>query len=135
MPVLRVLAVDDNAINLMVLEQLLASLGHSVSKASGGEAALDALAEERFDLVLTDIQMPAMTGSQLLLHIRAAPGPNQDVPVIALTADVTSGGRQRYLDEGFTEHASKPIQLQDLLHAILRAVSEPPTESPAERVA
>jgi CheY-like chemotaxis protein len=46
--------------------------------------------------------------------------------VIALTADVTSGGRQRYLDQGFTEHAAKPIQLQDLLGAIIRAVSAGP---------
>ncbi|MDZ4373013.1 MAG: ATP-binding protein [Phenylobacterium sp.] len=131
---LRVLAVDDNAINLMVLEQLLTSLGHTVAKAAGGEAALDALADETFDLVLTDIQMPAMTGSQLLTRIRATAGPNQAVPVIALTADVTSGGRQRYLDEGFTEHAAKPIQLQDLLESILRAVSEP-ADALAERVA
>lgn len=131
---LRVLAVDDNAINLMVLEQLLSSLGHAVSKAPGGEAALDALADESFDLVLTDIQMPAMNGSQLLAHIRATQGPNRSVPVIALTADVVSGGRQRYLDEGFTEHASKPIQLQELLDAILRATAATPDRT-SERAA
>ena len=109
-----------------VLDQLLSSLGHAVSKAAGGAEALAALGEEAFDLVLTDIQMPGMTGTEMLQNLRAAPGPNRDVPVIALTADVTSGGRQRYLDQGFTEHSSKPIQLPDLLRAIDRAMTAPP---------
>jgi len=122
---LRVLAVDDNAVNLLVLDQLLTSLGHTVAKAGSGAEALRALGEESFDLVLTDIQMPGLTGVDVLEALRCAPGPNQTVPVIALTADVTSGGRQRYLDQGFTEHAAKPIQLQDLLGAIVRAMAAP----------
>ncbi|MBU1375090.1 MAG: response regulator [Alphaproteobacteria bacterium] len=125
---LRVLAVDDNAVNLLVLDQLLTSLGHTVSKASSGAEALRALGDETFDLVLTDIQMPGLTGLDVLETLRAAPGPNQAIPVIALTADVTSGGRQRYLDQGFTEHAAKPIQLQDLLGAVVRAVNAAPIE-------
>jgi two-component system, sensor histidine kinase len=119
---LRILAVDDNAVNLLVLEQLLTSLGHFVGKAASGAAALEALADEIFDLVLTDIQMPEMTGAEMLQRLRAEAGPNQATPVIALTADVTSGGRQRYLDQGFAEHSSKPIQLPELLGAIARAV-------------
>jgi signal transduction histidine kinase/CheY-like chemotaxis protein len=128
MDALRILAVDDNAVNLLVLEQLLTSLGHSVSKASSGTEALRALGDETFDLLLTDIQMPGLTGLDVLESLRAAPGPNQAIPVIALTADVTSGGRQRYLDQGFTEHAAKPIQLQDLLGAVVRAVNAGPVE-------
>jgi len=122
---LRVLAVDDNAVNLLVLEQLLTSLGHVVAKATSGAAALQALALEPFDLVLTDIQMPEMTGAEMLQHLRAEAGPNQATPVIALTADVTSGGRQRYLDQGFAEHSAKPIQLPELLGAIARAIETP----------
>jgi len=60
---LTVLAVDDNAVNLLVLEQLLASLGQTVVKASSGAAALELMAEQAFDLVLADIQMPGMTGT------------------------------------------------------------------------
>lgn len=122
---LRVLAVDDNAINLLVLEQLLASLGLEVVRADSGEAALARLADTSFDLLLTDIQMPGITGVELLQRLRATPGPNREIPAIALTADVTSGGRQRYLDLGFTEHSPKPIQLEDLLGAIVRAAAEP----------
>ncbi len=120
---LTVLAVDDNTVNLLVLEQLLGSLGQTVVKAASGEAALETLGEQAFDLVLADIQMPGMTGVELLHRVRAAPGPNQRTPMIALTADVTSGGRQRYLDLGFDEHAAKPIQLEELLAAIARATS------------
>ncbi len=129
---LRILAIDDNAVNLLVLDQLLSSLGHAVSKASSGSEGLRALGEARFDLVLTDIQMPGLSGVDVLEALRCAPGPNQHIPVVALTADVTSGGRQRYLDQGFTEHAAKPIQLQDLLGAIVRAVAPAPdAEAPA----
>jgi len=130
---LTVLAVDDNTVNLLVLEQLLGSLGQTVVKAGSGEAALEILGEQVFDLVLADIQMPGMTGTELLHRVRATPGPNQATPMIALTADVTSGGRQRYLDLGFDEHAAKPIQLAELLGAIARATS--PEAAGAERAA
>jgi CheY-like chemotaxis protein len=130
---LTVLAVDDNAVNLLVLEQLLGSLGQTVVKAASGEAALQAMTEQVFDLVLADIQMPGMTGTELLHRVRATRGPNQATPMIALTADVTSGGRQRYLDLGFDEHAAKPIQLEELLGAIARATT--PRAADAERAA
>jgi CheY-like chemotaxis protein len=125
---LRILTVDDNAVNLLVLNQLLSSLGHEVAKAAGGAEALAALAVAPFDLVLLDIQMPGMTGIEVLQHLRAGDGPNRDAPVVALTADVTSGGRKRYLELGFTEHSSKPIQIQDLMASIERAMAAgPPT--------
>jgi signal transduction histidine kinase/ActR/RegA family two-component response regulator len=130
---LRVLAVDDNTVNLLVLDQLLTSLGLAVARAASGQEALDILARTPFDIVLTDIQMPGMTGVEVLQRLRATPGLNQHVPVIALTADVTSGGRQRYLDLGFTEHSPKPIQLPDLIGAINRAAAAGPAL--AERAA
>ncbi|HEX7946321.1 MAG TPA: ATP-binding protein [Phenylobacterium sp.] len=130
---LTVLAVDDNTVNLLVLEQLLGSLGQTVVKAGGGEAALQALGEQVFDLVLADIQMPGMTGVELLHRVRATPGANQMTPMIALTADVTSGGRQRYLELGFDEHAAKPIQLEELLGAIARVTT--PGAARSERAA
>ena len=120
---LSILAVDDNAVNLLVLDQLLSSMGHKVAKAAGGREALDAMDHEAFDLVLLDIQMPEMTGIEVLQRLRAVDGPNRDAPVVALTADVTSGGRRRYLELGFTEHASKPIQIADLMQAIGRAMA------------
>ncbi|WP_133254202.1 ATP-binding protein [Phenylobacterium deserti] len=125
---LRVLAVDDNPVNLMVLDQLLTSLGHELVKAASGPEALSSLAAQVFDLVLMDIQMPGMTGETVLARLRATEGPNRFAPVVALTADVTSGGRQRYLDLGFTDHSTKPFHIQDLLEAMARAVSAPRPE-------
>ena len=123
---LSILAVDDNSTNLLVLDQLLSSLGHQVSRATGGREALETLGAAAFDLVLLDIQMPEMTGIEVLERLRATEGPNQSAPVVALTADVTSGGRDRYLALGFTEHASKPIQVQDLMEAMARALASAP---------
>jgi signal transduction histidine kinase/CheY-like chemotaxis protein len=125
---LAVLAVDDNAVNLLVLDQLLTSLGHSVIKAPGGPEALEILEAQRCDLVLMDIQMPGMTGIVALERLRAAPGPNRAVPVVAVTADVTSGGRNRYLELGFDEHCTKPIQVEDLISAMDRALAKGPRE-------
>jgi len=122
---LRVLAVDDNKVNLMVAEQMLKALGHDVATAVDGPQALEMLAQQPFDIVLMDIQMPGMSGIEALSALRRANGPNRTVPVLALTADVVSGGRERYLGLGFTEHASKPIQIPDLLAAMERALLAP----------
>jgi len=118
----RVLAVDDNAVNLLVLDQLLLAFGHTVTKASSGPEALGLLAAQPFDIVLLDIQMPGMTGIECLAKLRETPGPNQQVPVVALTADVTSGGRGYFQGLGFTDHEPKPIQVQSLVEAIARAI-------------
>jgi CheY-like chemotaxis protein len=123
---MRILAVDDNAVNLLVLDQVLASFGHQVVKAASGAEALSILAVDRFDLVLMDIQMPEMSGVEALRLLHAADGPNQLTPVVALTADVTSGGRQRYLELGFREHCSKPIQIPKLMETIARAAAGGP---------
>jgi len=125
----RVLAVDDNAVNLLVLDQLLSAFGHDVSKAASGPEALGLLAAQPFDIVLLDIQMPGMTGVECLQKLRETPGPNQAVPVVALTADVTSGGRAHFQSMGFTEHESKPIQVQSLVEAMSRALAPPPMEA------
>jgi signal transduction histidine kinase/ActR/RegA family two-component response regulator len=128
---LSVLAVDDNAVNLLVLEQLLTTLGHGFAKASSGAEALELLDAQAFDLVLMDIQMPGMSGIEALETLRAGDSRNRDVPVVALTADVTSGGRARYLELGFTEHASKPIQVKTLTDAMARALAAPPPAAAA----
>ena len=124
---LAVLAVDDNAVNLTVLDQILSALGHDVTKAASGAEALQMLAARPFDLVLMDIQMPGMTGIEALRRLRQTPGENRAVPVIALTADVTSGGREHYQALGFTEHEAKPIQVRGLMEAMARALNAPAT--------
>ena len=124
---LAILAVDDNRVNLLVVGQILDALGHQVAKAESGAEALEMLAAKPFDLLISDIQMPEMGGVELLRQLRATPGPNQMIPAIALTADVTSGDRNYYLDRGFSDHSPKPIQIPHLLTAISRALEEPVT--------
>jgi CheY-like chemotaxis protein len=114
---------------------MLSSFGHEVAKASSGAEALEAMAVRRFDLVLLDIQMPGMTGVEVLNLLRGSEGPNRDAPVVALTADVTSGGRRRYLGLGFTEHSSKPIQIQDLMDSMARAMAASPESHRAGQAA
>jgi signal transduction histidine kinase/CheY-like chemotaxis protein len=120
---LSILIVDDNPTNLMVLEQVLRALGHDTVKATDGPDALDLCGSQAFDLAVMDIQMPGMSGVEVLRRLRGAPGPNRRIPVVALTADVTSGGRAHYLGAGFNEHCSKPIQIPELMGAIGRAVA------------
>ena len=122
---LAVLAVDDNAVNLMVLDQILSALGHDVTKVGSGAEALKMLAVRPFDLVLMDIQMPGMTGIEALRSLRETPGANRAVPVIALTADVTSGGQEHYRALGFTEYETKPIQVRALMESMGRALAAP----------
>ena len=112
---LSILAVDDNAVNLMVLDHILSAFGHHVSKAASGHEALDRLSVAAFDLVLMDIQMPGMTGIEALTALRGAPGPNQDTPVIAVTADVLTRDRKAYVALGFDGQVSKPVQIPALM--------------------
>jgi signal transduction histidine kinase/CheY-like chemotaxis protein len=120
---LSILAVDDNAVNLNVLEHLLRAVGQQVTTASSGQQALTLMGAAAYDLVLMDIQMPGMSGPQALEQARRLPGPNRETPVIALTADALSGGRERYLALGFCDYVTKPIEAAALLRAIAAAVS------------
>jgi PAS domain S-box-containing protein len=83
----RVLVVDDNPVNRMVAEKLLAVLGVSVVAVESGEQALDVLSRAVFDVVLMDIRMPLMDGPETLYRLRSTPGPNQATQVVAFTAD------------------------------------------------
>lgn len=120
---LNILAVDDNTVNLIVLEQLLTIFGHAVTRATSGADALQCAGERPYDLILMDIQMPGMNGIEALRRLRSTAGPNQFSPVVAVTADVVSGGRDKYLDLGFTDHTAKPIQIPALAAVIARAVA------------
>lgn len=123
---LKILAVDDNAVNLQVVERMLAMRDHAVFKAASGVEALAMAAEQTFDVVLMDIHMPGMSGIEVLKELRVRAGPNRATPVIALTADVTSGGADRYLRLGFSEYTTKPLQPRVLFNAIARAITAPP---------
>jgi CheY-like chemotaxis protein len=120
---LNVLLVDDNAVNRSVARLLLAPSGMTVTQATNGREALDRLAEQPFDLVLLDVHMPVMDGTETIKHIRATDEPWRDVPVIALTADAMTGDKARLLALGMSGYVSKPIEQRALVQEIQRVLS------------
>jgi signal transduction histidine kinase/CheY-like chemotaxis protein len=119
---LRVLLVDDNAINRHVARLLLAPAGIVTTEAVNGKQALERLAAQTFDLMLLDIHMPVMDGTETIKHIRASREPWQTIPVIALTADAMSGERERLLLLGMDGYATKPIEQGVLINEIHRVM-------------
>ena len=127
---LRILLAEDNRINQMLVSAMLTKFGHSVEVADNGRAALAALAERPFDVVLMDMQMPEMDGTEATLAIRALPPPRGRIPVLALTADVLPEHRERFLAAGVDEFVPKPIDWA-VLAAALEAHVEPPASGAA----
>jgi CheY-like chemotaxis protein len=123
---LKVLHVDDDPMNLRVVQEILGAFGHKAVMACSGADALERLAVEAFDVVLLDIHMPGMTGLQVIERLRAAPGPERDTPVIALTADVYSRRPAEYLALGFNDFVSKPILVSGLMASIKRCAAAAP---------
>jgi CheY-like chemotaxis protein len=125
---LKVLHVDDDPMNLRVVQEILGAFGHQGVIACSGQDALDRLSVEAFDIVLLDIHMPGMTGIQVIETLRASHGPQKDVPVIALTADVYSRRPAEYIALGFSDFVSKPILVSGLMASIKRCTSAAPAE-------
>ena len=114
----HILLAEDHPVNQKVAVRMLEHLGHTVVVAPHGRAALAALEEASFDVVLMDLQMPEMDGFESLRAIRAAEeveGGHQ--PVIALTAHAMHGDRERCLSAGFDSYLAKPIRQADLQNA------------------
>jgi CheY-like chemotaxis protein len=123
---LKVLHVDDEAMNLVVVKEILSAFGHSGEQAWSGAEALERLAKKHYDVILMDIHMPGMSGVETVARLRAAEGANQETPVIALTADTVSRGLPEYLQLGFTDYVTKPILVSRLMGALARAAEVDP---------
>ncbi len=116
----RVLVVEDNQINQMLIQGLLERLGQEVLLAVNGEEALKALREQGpFDLVLMDIQMPVMDGLEATEAIRQDPV-LAGLPVVALTAHAMEEDRERCLDAGMDDYLIKPIDVDTLVGVLIR---------------
>jgi PAS domain S-box-containing protein len=115
---LRVLVVDDNAVNRELARTVLEQMGAEVAEASGGRGAIEAATVAPFDCILMDLRMPGVSGTDALGEIRDRPGPNQDVPILAFTADADLGLLGG--DHGFDGLVSKPIMAADLVDAVDR---------------
>ena len=112
----KILLVEDNRVNSMIAINMLKELGYMVNLVENGQAAVDILASERYDLVLMDIRMPVMDGIQATQIIRQNYGSN--LPIIAMTANYQPGDVRRYLAAGMNDCIPKPIK-RERLHFIV----------------
>ncbi len=115
----RLALVEDNADNRLLVHALLDGQ-FALTDYETGAAALAGIAASRPDLVLLDVSLPEMDGTEVLRHLRADPA-LAGLPVVALTAHAMAGDRERYLALGFDDYVAKPIvDEQLLLDAIAR---------------
>jgi CheY-like chemotaxis protein len=115
---LRVLVIDDHEMNRRALSLLLEPVGVVPSLASSGEEALAILAQDAFDVVLMDLNMAGLDGLETTLRLRAGRGPNQTIPVIAVTGAVEPKVLQSCLDVGMNAWVQKPLEPAALYAAI-----------------
>ena len=120
---LQVLLVEDNEINQEIAVALLESMGANVRVANNGQESLDILAEESFDVVLMDIQMPVMDGLTATELIRKQGRPEiRNIPIIAMTAHVMQEDKDKSKQAGMNEHITKPIDINELRDKILHCL-------------
>jgi two-component system sensor histidine kinase RpfC len=119
---LSVLVAEDKRTNQMVIAKILDRAGHRVTIVDNGEAALDVLETEQFDLVLMDVNMPVMNGIEATKHYRFAALGRPHVPIVALTADATEEVRRRCQEAGMDACVTKPIEPHRLLEIIAKLV-------------
>jgi len=127
----RVLVVDDNPVNRLVVEAMLRKRGLAVDLAEDGGEALILLAPAHL-AVFMDCQMPNVDGYQATAAIRAAEGPGVHVPIIAMTARAMDGDRERCLRAGMDDYLSKPLRSEDLDAVLERWVRVTPTDDSAD---
>lgn len=114
------LLVEDNPINLMVAKKVLNSFGMDIICAASGEEALSRLQEDTFDIVFMDIQMPGLDGYQTTELIRASElEKSRQVPIMAMTANATTGEAEKCLELGMDAYISKPFDTDNLYNTIL----------------
>ncbi len=117
----RVLLVEDNEINRRVALGLIRSRGHQAAVAENGLEAVNLIAEQEFDVVLMDMQMPVMDGYEATIEIRKREHVSGGhIPIVAMTAEALKGDRERCLAVGMDDYVSKPIASKDLYRAIER---------------
>jgi two-component system sensor histidine kinase/response regulator len=122
---LRVLLAEDNLVNRMLAIRLLEKRGHSVAVAGNGREALDASAQQIFDVVLMDLEMPEMSGLEATAAIRRREQrTGTHVPIIAMTAHAMIGDRERCLAAGMNGYVSKPVSADELYAALENAALE-----------
>ena len=119
----KVLIVEDNPQNMMLIELLLRTKSYTLLKAVDGEEALDMATREQPDLILMDIQLPKLSGLEVTRKLRQMPVFSH-TPIIALTAYAMKGDKDRFLEAGCDAYLSKPICIRELPGMIDRMLQQ-----------
>ena len=114
---MRILVVDDGQDMRLLLRTLLRLFGAQVDEAKNGREGITRALAAPYDVILMDVQMPILDGEEALRELRST---GYEKPIVAVTANVMRGERERYLALGFSDHLSKPVTQESLLNAIQR---------------
>ena len=133
---LHILLAEDNPVNQRLAAGLLEKQGHRVTVVGDGAAAVRAVRDGTFDMVLMDVQMPQMSGLEATAAIRALEtGTGRHVPILAMTARAMKGDREECLKAGMDDYLAKPVQSWQLYQAIAALRGSPPPASPQDSAA
>ena len=121
---LHLLVIEDDRVNRLIANRLLTRQGHRVSEAATALAGLEIIRREHPDIVFMDLQLPGMGGLEAMKSLRAWPGSESRTPIIALTAHVLVGDRERCLALGMDGYVSKPFDADSLQAEIRRVLTE-----------
>ena len=119
---IKVLVVEDIALNQLLIKIILLDFGYDVTIAGNGKIAIENLQENKYDIILMDLQMPEMNGFEATKYIRNVM--NSNIPIIALTADVTSVDVEKCIAAGMNDYVSKPIDEKILYAKIITSLKE-----------
>ncbi len=118
---LTILVAEDNLINQMLLQMMLEALGYGCDIVNHGREVLSAIESREYDLILMDVEMPEMDGIEASRALRMRLG-QQDAPqIVAVTAHVLAGSRERFLAAGMNDFVAKPVIIDELCAALIRA--------------
>jgi signal transduction histidine kinase/ActR/RegA family two-component response regulator len=126
-PKLSIVVADDNAVNRMILSQMLEQDGHDVVTMSNGKEVVEYLPNHQVSVILMDLQMPVLDGVSALRKIRAMPGMRSKTPVIAVTANVSMENPVELEALGMTGFLSKPFRQSELRAALRKAIAPNPS--------
>lgn len=118
---MKILVADDDPISRKVLRALLEKNGHEVRCAGDGGAALQVIQHEDLDLVLLDIKMPYLSGSEVIREVRRRDWEKRDIPIVVITACAMQGDREQVIRVGASAYLSKPYHLEEVM-AVLASV-------------
>jgi CheY-like chemotaxis protein len=118
----RVLLIEDSDDNRVLVKKLLTKSGATVFEANGAQAARALLEKTTPDVIVSDIGMPEEDGIEFIKKLRAAVGPEKDIPAIALTAYARSEEQEQIIAAGFQAHISKPVSQSTLAAEIQKLI-------------